>query len=733
MSSGQRHLIRRQVIELALPASLAEPDWGAEIARLYRHSLVPLIEKICSELCPAEHLYRIERLELDLGNLPGHDLEQELCARFEHGLRAALQGQMAQQGMPAEPESAQTGMLAGSGARARAHPGADAHANSGSHTSERAGEQADARAGTDARLHGARVSQVDAQAEAGPHGAGAHGAGAQGHPTHSRHSSNPGSPGSHTAPALFDWFVQHGTLPWWAEPQPQLLHENLQQLLQTMPDSLHRLLQKWLPDPIALRRISSQYDDSELVQLATLLAPGWDRLWLSSAPLLQRMLQAASGPGTALAAALPPERHLVWRSLLRLANQQGGSPVNPPGFGQAMLGALAAELGVTVPLLRTALWHTLPGLPPHLRAQAQPMLANWPGMADPPQAKRGRRQTQQPAAPDAPAMAHATDDRVAAERVAADNATTGQVTANRITADRGFADHAQADRSAPDRVMPDRATGASTSDLLPLLRRAQSRGGPLAEVFSCLQHWCVSLPHAAQANWLALLAGIKHSTPQALAQAIFQLLQQDSGQHGLSAAQCQALQARLPQFLPSGTTAPPSLPLGNAGLVILWPFFNHLFEHLHLLEQREFRSLAARQRAVGLLQVLANPEAAAAGAAAADQPFPEYALPLNKLLCGMEQSQPFDFGRPLKRHELNQCRQLLDAVMAQAPVLGNLSLAGLVGSFLLRNGQLSFPAGHALLQVDAQTYDIVLGRLPWSWEWIKLPWMNQPLRVEWSL
>jgi hypothetical protein len=164
------------------------------------------------------------------------------------------------------------------------------------------------------------------------------------------------------------------------------------------------------------------------------------------------------------------------------------------------------------------------------------------------------------------------------------------------------------------------------------------------------------------------------------------------------------------------------LQVGNAGLVILWPFLGHLFTRLGLLdEDRRFTDVAARQRAAGLLQVLATQDAAP----------PEYLLPLNKLLCGLDVSDLFEFGPPLLESEAQECENLLEAVIAQAPILHDMSADGFRGTFLLRPGLLSMRDGMWLLRVERETFDIVLGGFPWSWEWVKLPWMEAALRVEW--
>lgn len=164
-------------------------------------------------------------------------------------------------------------------------------------------------------------------------------------------------------------------------------------------------------------------------------------------------------------------------------------------------------------------------------------------------------------------------------------------------------------------------------------------------------------------------------------------------------------------------------PVTNAGLVILWPFLGHFFKHVGLLdEEHKFRDFAARNRAAWLLQVIATKEA---------HP-PEYLLPLNKMLCGMDIETVFDFGPPLKDKEALECENLLNAVIAQAPILREMTPDGFRGSFLLRPGILGTRDGMGLLRVERQSYDIVLDRFPWSFEWVKQSWMEAPLRVEWE-
>ena len=162
--------------------------------------------------------------------------------------------------------------------------------------------------------------------------------------------------------------------------------------------------------------------------------------------------------------------------------------------------------------------------------------------------------------------------------------------------------------------------------------------------------------------------------------------------------------------------------INNAGLVILWPFLSHFFTHLDLLEDnKQFKNLAAMQRAVALLQYLAIE----------NDNFPEYWLTLNKVLCGMAITDVYHLDSPFLESEMSECATLLKAVIVQAPILRDMSESGLRGTFLLRAGVLSTRNGAWLLRVERETYDIVLDHFPWNWVWVKLPWMELPLRVEW--
>ena len=53
-------------------------------------------------------------------------------------------------------------------------------------------------------------------------------------------------------------------------------------------------------------------------------------------------------------------------------------------------------------------------------------------------------------------------------------------------------------------------------------------------------------------------------------------------------------------------------------------------------------------------------------------------------------------------------------------------------SFLQRPGWLGRSERGWLLRVEPASFDLLLTSLPWTLSLVKLPWMPQPLHVEWT-
>ena len=161
----------------------------------------------------------------------------------------------------------------------------------------------------------------------------------------------------------------------------------------------------------------------------------------------------------------------------------------------------------------------------------------------------------------------------------------------------------------------------------------------------------------------------------------------------------------------------------NAGLVLLWPYLPRLFNILELTNDNEFINRHAAVKACLVLQYLAQGE---------DPEFFEPMLPLNKLLTGIDIFDPVDLQTgELTPGERETCNNMLGAVIANFDMWKGLSLDGLRSAYMRREGIISERDGHWVLQVHRETFDIILDRLPWGKNFIKLPWMTNLIYVEW--
>lgn len=166
---------------------------------------------------------------------------------------------------------------------------------------------------------------------------------------------------------------------------------------------------------------------------------------------------------------------------------------------------------------------------------------------------------------------------------------------------------------------------------------------------------------------------------------------------------------------------PENLFIDNAGIILLGTFLPRLFDMLGLLEDQSFKREADQQRAIQVLHYLTSGE---------ENP-PEYITPLLKVLCGIELNKPLQEGLLLTTTDKEECALFLESIIAHAPVLNEMSIDGFRGTFLLRNGILSSRDGHWLVQVERQSYDIIMEQFPWSFQLLKLPWLERLVFVEW--
>lgn len=161
--------------------------------------------------------------------------------------------------------------------------------------------------------------------------------------------------------------------------------------------------------------------------------------------------------------------------------------------------------------------------------------------------------------------------------------------------------------------------------------------------------------------------------------------------------------------------------ISNAGLVLAWPFLTRLFESLNYAEHSMFLDDEQRNRAVYLLQFLAFNETE----------FPEYELVLNKLLTGMPVEMHLEPIEELTEEEKAMTQSLLNGMIQNWDKVKNSTPEGLQETFIQREGMLTFKEDFFQLKVERKGVDVLMQSIPWSFNTIKLSWMERPIHVEW--
>lgn len=87
---GQKHIIHRQVIEVEVPS--VEGAWTLQnrISDTYKYNLLHVLEEIFDSIAPPGEVLRIDRLEIDLGNMKAESLEEEIAAKIREKLSEKL-------------------------------------------------------------------------------------------------------------------------------------------------------------------------------------------------------------------------------------------------------------------------------------------------------------------------------------------------------------------------------------------------------------------------------------------------------------------------------------------------------------------------------------------------------------------------------------------------------------------------------------------------------------------
>ncbi len=589
--NSQRHVIKRQVIELSIPGNAQAHELQNEVSRIYRRKIIPLIDQFCSELSAPDRLHRIDSLEIDLGAVDANRLESDLLLSLNDALPKALQAQIAAQEKP----------------------------DNASQTPQ---------------------AKLQSQLE------------------------------------LLYFFLRTGALPWWADAsEPRLLENCLDFLILNSPRRLTEALRSMAREGNVFQRFANHFSDDSISRVVQLMAPALKPPKGVNAAELLRILQESK---------IGIARDKFWPTLLRVAGLEGRSEVSTKALTQSALTHVAAVSGATYHSLVTSAADTLKSLKMEIGESLQNVLFDLAQSAGSDDKKSGQEPVVQ------------TSSKTFRERLLADSSEI---------LSEFWAILMETVQNFPNQIR---------NPILNLLKESETPHKKTERILALLAESlpAVSLPSEKRRQMIAALQElIAAKIRPEESRAVIQAIEPDSDHQGGEVDPLDDLE------FSDGD----ELYVSNAGLVILAPFLSRFFSRVDYLEKGQFKDEKSQQRAAGLLQLLASGESE----------FPEYLLPLNKALCGIHLTDLVLFESILTDLEAKECEKFLEAIIAQAPILKEMSIDGLRGTFLLREGVLRTRDGAWLLQVERKTHDIVLDRFPWSWEWIKLPWMEKTLRVEW--
>ncbi|WEK71057.1 MAG: contractile injection system tape measure protein [Candidatus Chryseobacterium colombiense] len=159
----------------------------------------------------------------------------------------------------------------------------------------------------------------------------------------------------------------------------------------------------------------------------------------------------------------------------------------------------------------------------------------------------------------------------------------------------------------------------------------------------------------------------------------------------------------------------------NAGIVILNNSFGMLFERLGLSRENKFTSLENQSKAAQFLQYIAT------GVSITE----DIDLPLDKVLCGLPISHSIPDTIEITAENEVIINSLMQSTISQWNTIGDSSLDGFRGNWLIRDGILTELSDKWELTINKRAYDILINKSPFSFSIIKYPWMKKPLHVTW--
>lgn len=157
----------------------------------------------------------------------------------------------------------------------------------------------------------------------------------------------------------------------------------------------------------------------------------------------------------------------------------------------------------------------------------------------------------------------------------------------------------------------------------------------------------------------------------------------------------------------------------NAGLILIHPFLKTLFEHCNLFDSNN-NKLLNPELCAHLLHYIATGKTNA----------PEYDMAFEKFLCNIPLHQTINRHIKLTSKHKAEAKNVIESVQHNWSAMKKSSVELLQNEFFQRPGKLVIDHDYTLT-VERKTQDILLEKLGWGIGFVKLPWQDQFIFINW--
>ncbi|NEQ75360.1 MAG: hypothetical protein F6K23_21285 [Okeania sp. SIO2C9] len=665
----QRHIIKKQVIELNLSSQRDAFALQNEVSRIYRQKVVPLIDNLLSQSISPDTIHRINTLEINLGNIDINNLEQDLIEKILEQIQQELEVEFS--------SSVKQTNISESGKK-----------NVDSSNSSALQQDRKFKNLQKFEIENKRRSQLE----------------------------------------IFSYFLETGILPWWTENfSKQELEKSCDRLITDSPIQVKYIIEESLKNTKKLQRLIYQFSDVILLKIVSLFAGDLVKFIANYNTDIKSIFEELEQTRNIPTAKLRFQR---WEGILLSLSLRDNTKVNKLKLIEANLLLIATSNGINY----TELFNSLVTKIEHLLAEGREFKSTLPEILE-----------------NLKSSVSATEN-ITRDSQEKEFLQSGQkLSQNRQILQRYQQQIQQLNRQIENLLqeiknspLVENQLNAETLENLKssvsatenITRDSQEKeflqsGQKLSQNRQILQRYQQQIQQLNR-QIENLLQEIKNSP---LVENKSNLGINESRETSNSSRENMTGDSKEKEFLESGKKLSQTkfldsvnnfsdsdeIYIRNAGLILLWPFLKRFLLKIGLVQENLFINITSAERAATLLQYIVDNSTE----------IPEYILPLNKILCGIDLLEPIETNLEITKQEIAECEYLLSAVIQNWSILKNTSIEGFRKAFLQRKGILKIRDGTYLLQVERETYDILLDRIPWSIQVVKLPWMNNILYVEW--